>query len=103
MAITVTSSNPTRVTAVSFTATTNTTYPTSPSFDRNYVFPDDIIGMVNTGVLVTGFGLRLETPTLNGDIMMINNGGVAANGLPMGAAALELVGNGGSVSYGGTG
>lgn len=100
MAITVTGANPTRVTVVSNTVTADTTFNGSATNDRNYAIGDDIIGVVNAGVMVGGFGLRLETIAVNGDIAMTNNGGIAVTHATTGVA---LAGNGGSVTYGGTG
>src|SRR5262245_25407653 len=103
MAITVTGANPRRVTAESSSTTTNETYPAIGSNDaRNYVIADDILGTVNTGVQVDGFGLRLQTTAILGGITMNNNGAISASELGVNHSALELVGNGGPVNYSGS-
>jgi hypothetical protein len=102
MAIDVSGANPTFVTVVSDTVTTNTTFNANPPFDREYVFADEIVAMVNTGVLVSGFGLRLETTVAVGgaDLRMTNNGGIA---IDQATPALQLAGNVGALIYSGTG
>jgi hypothetical protein len=100
MAITVNGANPTQVIVVSNTVTTNDTHPTGAPSARNYVFADNIVGAVNAGVGVGGFGLRLETTLAAGVIAMTNNGLVTVD---QGTPALELIGNGGAVTYAGTG
>jgi hypothetical protein len=76
MAIKVTGTNPTAVTVASPTYTKNTTYNGSQVDDRNYVIADAIAGTVNAGVMVHGYGLRLQTTEALGGIAMVNNGSV---------------------------
>src|SRR5262245_10998880 len=101
MAITVSGSNPTQVAVASNTITTNTTHPTGAPNARSYVIADDIIGLIPAGRFVGGFGLLLQTTDTAGAIAMTNNGSILATGEP--TNALELLGNGGAVTYGGTG
>jgi FG-GAP-like repeat len=101
MAIDVSHVDPSFVTAFSDTVTTNTTYDANRPLDRNYVFADDIIAVVNAGVLVSGFGLRLETTKVGGgDIAMTNDGSI---NIDQATPALELRGNGGDFTYEGSG
>jgi VCBS repeat protein len=100
MAINVSGANPTLVTAASDTTTTNTTFNTNPPNDRNYVFADTIGATINAGVVVSGFGLRLESTAADANVFLGGEGSVAIN---QATAAVELVGNGGTVSYAGTG
>ena len=88
------------VTVVSNTTTTDTTYAANPPDDRNYVFAADIVGMVNADVLLGGFGMFLRTTLAGGTIDMTNDGGITVD---QPSAALELIGNGGMVTYAGTG
>ncbi len=53
MAITVTGTNPTAVTVVSDTITTNTIYNGSKTNDRIYQIADAIVGTVNAGIQVS--------------------------------------------------
>ncbi len=101
MAITVTGTNPTAVTVASNTTTTDTIYDGSGTNDRTYQIADAIAGMVNAGILVGGAGLRLETTLAGGAITMVNNGDAGFS--VVGDPALYLVGNGGAVTYSGTG
>jgi hypothetical protein len=98
MAITVTGTNPAIVTVVSHTITTNTTFNAGAPNDGIYQF-DSIIGSVNTGVLVGGFGLQLGATLAGGGVSMTNNGAVIVDG----GIAMQLTGNGGAVTYTGTG
>src|SRR5262245_26601376 len=100
MAITVSGSNPVQVTVSSNTTTTNDTHPTGAPNARGYVVADDIVGLVGAGRWVRGFGLRLETTDVNGAIALTNHGVI---NIDQPIAALELIGNGGLVSYAGTG
>jgi hypothetical protein len=96
----VSGTNPTNVTVVSNTVTTDTTFNAGAPNDRTYVIADSIAGTINNGVLVGGFGLQLvPTGALSG-IAMVNNGGVTVD---QSTPALQLLGNGGAVTYGGTG
>ncbi len=72
MAITVTGSNPTQVTVVSETTTTNTTFNAGVPNDRSYVLNDSIVGTINAGAIVRGFGLRLQTTEADGGVAMTN-------------------------------
>ena len=100
MAITVTGSNPTQVTVVSHTITTDTLFTTSPSNDRIFAFADLIVGTINNDVMVGGFGLQLWATALGSSITMTNNGIIAVD---QSTPALELIGRGGQVIYDGTG
>ncbi|MDO9381245.1 MAG: autotransporter domain-containing protein [Hyphomicrobiaceae bacterium] len=84
------------------TVTTNTTNSTSPAAtsDRIQSFNANLIGQVNSGVTVSGFGLELISTAANGSVQFTNNGTVT---LPSGAAVIQLQGNGGGVSYTGSG
>src|SRR5262245_58039799 len=100
MAITVSGLSPILVTVVSNTVTTNTTFPAGVPNDRSYLLGNDVVGLLPSGRWIAGFGLLLQnTGALNG-IAMTNNGLIVTNEA---VAALELVGNGGALSYGGTG
>ena len=101
MAITVTGSNPTRVTVVSETITTDTVFNAGAPNDRAYVLNDSIVGTINAGAIVRGFGLRLETTEVNGGVAITNNESIFVSGPIM--PALELIGNGGAVTYAGSG
>src|SRR5262245_23227012 len=100
MAITVTGSNPTVITVVSTTITTDTIFGTNPPNDRTYFPPDNIIGVINPGVGVGGFGLSLLAANFNRGIDFTNNGFVD---IDQGNDALLLAGNGGPMIYRGTG
>jgi VCBS repeat protein len=101
MAITVTGNNPTTVTVVSTTVTTNTTFNANAPNDRFYQLADtNIIGAINAGVAVGGFGLAIQPSVVGGGIDFTNSGFVSINHID---PALELVGNGGLVTYRGTG
>ena len=99
MAITVTGSNPTAVTVVSDTTTTYTVYNGSKTNDGIYQIADSIVGTVDAGIQVRGV-LQLETTLAGGTITMVNNGDLFAS---MGSPPCSLVGNGGTVTYSGTG
>ena len=101
MAISVSGRNPTKVTVVSNTVTTDTIFNGSATNNRTYVIQDDdIAGTINDGIVVGGFGLWLETNKAGGSIAMVNNGGVTVDRT---STALQLVGNGGTMTYSGTG
>ncbi len=102
MAITVSGTNPVLVTVVSTTATANTTFPANAGTgtDRSYVFADNIVGTVNPALLVVGFGLSLQTTLAGGGVSLTNNGFV---NISQTVSAVELVGNGGAVTYIGNG
>lgn len=90
------------VTCAVNTVTTNTTNSTSPTMtsDRIQSFNADLVGQVNAGVTVSGFGLELDTTKANGSVSFTNNGTIS---LPSGNAVLTLTGKGGGVSYSGNG
>ncbi len=86
-----------------FTAgTTNTTSPNAATTSRTQQFAADLIGQVNTGVTISTSGLDLVTTKANGGINFTNSGAINANDSPV-ASALQLDGNGGTVSYSGAG
>ena len=87
------------------TDTTNTTSPNAATSDRNQSFAADITGQVNTGVTVTGFGLELVTTKVGGAVSLTNSGTINTTSppLPTEGAAVVLTGNGGNVSYSGSG
>ena len=86
-----------------FTAgTTNTTSPNAATTSRIQQFAADLIGQVNTGVTVSTTGLDLVTTKVNGGVNFTNSGAINANDSPV-ASALQLNGNGGTVSYSGAG
>jgi hypothetical protein len=100
MAISVSGTNPTRVTVASNTTTTNTTFNANVPNDRDYIFADHVTGTVNAGVTLDGFGLFLQSTRSNGRAALTNNGSVSVNS-PLDALALE--GHGGAVTYAGSG
>jgi hypothetical protein len=100
VAITVSGADPTQVTAGSNTVTTNTAFNTNAPNDRDYILADNIVGRVNVGVTVGGFGLFLLADRVNGSVAMTNNGAVVINEF---TDALVLEGNGGLVTYTGSG
>jgi uncharacterized protein with beta-barrel porin domain len=86
------------------TTTTNTTNSTSPNAttsDRIQSFAANITGQVNTGVTVSGFGLELDTTKAAGAVSLTNNGTISSG--PNGGAVVTLTGNGGNISYSGSG
>ena len=105
MAIIVSGSNPTVVTAVSDTTTVNTTFPTNQASgtDRHYEFDDNIVGIINAGVHITGPGLRLAALGATPHAISLIHNGEDIQSLASAAAAVELDGNGGTISYTGSG
>jgi uncharacterized protein with beta-barrel porin domain len=83
------------------TATTNTTSPSAATSDRTQQFNADLIGQINSGVTVSGVGLQLLTTKAGGGISLTNSGAVSITTAT--PNAVELDGNGGTVSYGGAG
>lgn len=81
--------------------TTNNTSPNAATSDRIQSFNADLIGQVDGGVTVDTFGLNLVTTKATGAIAFTNNGAVTTN--QNAVNALQLDGNGGAVTYGGTG
>ena len=81
------------------TNTTNTNDNTNTS-DRRQLFDADIAAQVNAGVIVNGFGLRLETTKTDGGISVINNGTISTI---QNVDALSIIANGGLLTYDGTG
>jgi fibronectin-binding autotransporter adhesin len=101
MAITVSDGgNPRLVTAESDTVTTDTEFNDNAPNDRSYIRAENIVGAVNAGVTVSGFGLNLQSTPAGGSVAMTNNGAVIVNQL---SDALILEGNGGAVTYAGSG
>src|SRR5918995_5390045 len=100
MAIAVSGANPTQVTVVSNTVTTNTTFNANAPNDRRYALADNIVGTVNAGVGVGGFGLELRTTLADGGVAMTNNGVID---VAQPVISLDIQGNGGAVTYAGTG
>jgi len=101
MAITVSDGgNPRFVTAVSDTVTTDTDFNDNAPNDRSYSFADDIVGAVNAGVTLGGFGLLLQADAPGTGVAMTNNGSIVINQF---SDALQIEGDGGDVTYTGTG
>lgn len=100
MAVSVSGTNPVKVTVGSNTSTTNTTYNAGAPNDRNYVFDDAIQGAINLNALVTGFGLRLQSTSAGKSVSLVNNGFVSVD---TGIAAVQLVAEAGAITYGGSG
>jgi len=98
MAITVTGSNPTVVTVVSATVTTDT-LGTNPPNDRSYAIADDVVGIINPGVAVGGFGLEIQTLGNGRSLTFTNNGFI---NIDQASEALLLTGNG-PITYAGPG
>jgi hypothetical protein len=100
MAITVTDANPTVVTVVSNTVTTNTLFPANAPNDGLYQLADDIIGIVNPGIAVGGAGLALSAVVAGGGVAFTNHGFIS---VAQADPALILIGNGDPVTYEGAG
>src|ERR1700758_1838192 len=72
--------DPVTLTCATNTTTTNTTNTTSPNpstSDHLQQFGADLIGQVNTGVTVKGFGLELTTTKPGGAVTFTNNGALS--------------------------
>src|ERR1700688_1296064 len=78
------------------TATTNTISPNPTTSDRTQRFNADLIGQINGGVTVSGVGLDLVTTKVGGGITFTNSGAISTTAAPN---ALQLDGNGGTVTY----
>jgi outer membrane autotransporter protein len=90
--------NPVTILCAENTTTTDTTNSTSPNpatSDRRQLFDANLIGQVNAGVTVSGFGLLLVANAGGAGINFTNNGSV------IGGATLQ--GNGGTINYSGNG
>jgi len=93
------------------TATTNTTNTTSTNTttnDRIQSFDANLVGTIPTGigsgVIVAGAGFELTaTGTSPHTIDMTNNGAVSVPLAGVSTGALQLDGNGGAITYGGSG
>ena len=84
-------------------AGTNLASP-SQSAVRDQILNGDISGTVNAGVTVNGFGLDVSSSKAGGAVNFVNNGAIVIdNAGANGIAALFLSGNGGGVTYSGTG
>src|SRR5687768_14617417 len=105
MTIQVAGQNLVLVKAVSNTTTIagNSTNPNPSSTARTQQFAANIVGEVNAGVIVDGLGLQFSA-TGGNSIDVVNAGSVGVttggNGL---TDVLEINGNGGDISYRGTG
>jgi len=75
---------------------TNSTSPTTTNANSQ-VFNADLIGNITAGTTMDGFGLALTTTKANGGVAITNNGVLTT------FTALQLNGNGGAVTYTGTG
>ena len=76
----------------------------SQSAVRDQILNGDISGTVNAGVTVNGFGLDVSSSKVGGAVNFVNNGAIVIdNAGANGNAALFLSGNGGGVTYSGTG
>ena len=98
--------DPVTFTCAANTTTTNTTNTTSPNpatSDHLQQFGADLIGQVNTGVTVNGFGLQLTTTKPGGAVTFTNNGALSLSTDNPGIFVLELDGKGGTVNYSGAG
>ncbi|WP_426615974.1 autotransporter outer membrane beta-barrel domain-containing protein [Bradyrhizobium sp. McL0616] len=94
--------DPVSVTCAADTTTTNTTNNSTgiATVARIQSFNADLIGQVGSGVTIDGFGLDLVTTKASGGINFTNAGTVTTG---QNVNALQLVGNGGAVTYGGVG
>ena len=99
-------------TVVTTDDTTNTDAGSNPSHKREYKFTTggDINASVLSGITVNGFGLAITSTPANGaaNISFTNGGTIqltagVPNGSHGGSDALDLNGNGGNVSYVGSG
>ena len=104
-----TGTNPVTLTCAASTTTTNTSNTVSPNpatSDRTQDFNASILGQVNGGVTVDGFGLSLIT-TLPGSTVSVTNNGAITTNQPGGISALQVspgaAGNFGTFSYSGSG
>src|SRR5262249_57235154 len=80
--------DPVTLTCAANTTTTNTTNTTSPNAatsDRIQQFNADLIGQVNAGVTVDGFGLNLVTIKPSGGITFTNSGTITGSAGPANA------------------
>lgn len=103
-----TGTNPVTLTCAANTTTTNTSNIASPNpttSDRTQDFNASIVGQINGGVTVDGFGLSLVTTLPGSTISVTNNGSITTN--QNGVSALLLAagapGDFGTFSYSGTG
>jgi hypothetical protein len=97
---------------VEITCDDTTTLNTNNNTDsRNHIHNDNIEAEVEADATIDGYGLRIETTAANGSIEMEHNGdevilteaGADTGSVLLGPGALELNGNGGLVSYTGSG
>ena len=100
----VTGTDPVTVTCASTTTTntTNTTTPNASTNDRVQRFNADMIGEVQAGATVDTYGLFLDSTAANGHVSFTNNGTLSRNAVGT-QGGLSLQGNGGGVSYTGSG
>ena len=85
------------------TNTTNTTSTNTSTLDRYQVFDANLVGTIHSGVTIDTFGLALlATGTTAHTIDMTNSGTVNFNQAAA-SGAVNLTGNGGTVTYGGAG
>ena len=104
-----TGTNPVTLTCAANTTTTQTSNTVSPNpatSDQTQDLNASIIGQVNTGVTVNGFGLNIVT-TLPGSTVSMTNNGTISTAQGAGNRALQIApgaaGNFGTFSYSGTG
>jgi hypothetical protein len=97
---------------VEITCDDTTTLNTDNNTDsRNHIHNDNIEAEVEADATIDGYGLRIETTAANGSIEMEHNGdevilteaGANTGSALLGPGALELNGNGGLVTYSGSG
>ena len=84
------------------TNTTNTTTPNASTVDRVQRFNANVISEVQAGATVDTYGLFLDSTAANGHVSFTNNGTLTRNAVGI-QGALSLQGNGGGVSYTGSG
>jgi hypothetical protein len=84
------------------TGTTNTTSSAggTSTTSQTQNFNSNVIGNVQAGANISGNGLTIQSFKANGSVDMTNSGAIGASG---GFTALALIGNGGNVSYIGSG
>jgi uncharacterized protein with beta-barrel porin domain len=100
--------NPVTLSCAANTTTTNTTNTTSPNpatSDQAQNFNTSIVGQVNSGVTVDGFGLALISTLVGSTISMTNNGTISTNQTNNRALQINAgaPGNFGTFSYSGSG
>jgi len=104
-----TGTNPVTLTCAANTTTTQTSNIASPNpatSDQTQDFNASIVGQVNSGVTVNGFGLNIVS-TLPGSTVSMTNNGTISTAQGAGNRALQMApgaaGNFGTFSYSGTG